>query len=79
MASLTIRDIPDEVKRRFRQRAAANGHSMEEEGRQLIFKSVGDTDRPRKSMFQILYDASRPGLDLPIPPRSPARIPTMDE
>ncbi len=79
MPSLTIRNIPEDVKRRFRQRAAANGHSMEEEGRQMILKSVGETNQPRKSMFRILYDASRPGFDLPIPERSPARIPSVDE
>jgi plasmid stability protein len=80
VASLTIRNIPDEAKRRFRQRAAAHGRSMEEEARQLILAAVNDDDRPaRKSMFEILYDASRPGIELPIPPRSPARIPIIDD
>ncbi|MFC7499465.1 hypothetical protein ACFQRC_09545 [Enterovirga sp. GCM10030262] len=40
MASLTIRNIPDEVKLRLRQRAAVNGRSMEEEGRRLILAAV---------------------------------------
>ncbi|NIJ06830.1 plasmid stability protein [Sphingomonas vulcanisoli] len=80
MASLTIRNIPDDVKRRFHQRAAANGRSMEEEGRQLI---IGATQLPkepaRKGMFDILFEASRPGLELPIPPRSRARIPDLSD
>ena len=42
MASLTIRNIPDEAKRRFRQIAAAHGRSMEEHMRQLIIASIGD-------------------------------------
>ena len=80
MASLTIRDIPDETKRKFRAKAAAKGLSMEEEGRRLIAASVATGDRrPKKSIGQMLFEASRPGIDLPIPPRSPARIPNVDE
>lgn len=80
MASLTIRNIPDDVKQRFRERAAAHGRSMEDEGRQLILKSVAQDDMPpRKGIFEMLYEASRPGFELPIPPRSAARIPVMDE
>lgn len=80
MASLTIRNIPDDAKRRFRQRAAAHGHSMEEEARQLILKAVAaDDEQPRKSIGEMIYEMSRPGIDLPIPPRSPARIPTFDD
>lgn len=77
MASLTIRNIPDDVKRRFHQRAAANGHSMEEEGRRLIAEAVAEAARPaRKGMFEMLVEASRPGFEPPpIPPRSRARIP----
>lgn len=36
MASLTVRNLPDEAKLRFRQVAAAHGRSMEEHLRQLI-------------------------------------------
>jgi phosphopantothenoylcysteine decarboxylase/phosphopantothenate--cysteine ligase len=36
MASLTVRDLPDDVKKRLRLRAAANGRSMEEELRFII-------------------------------------------
>ena len=80
MASMTFRNIPEDVKRRFRLKAAAQGCSMEEQGRRLISASVAtDESAPRKSMFDLLYDASRPGLDLPIPPRSRARIPTFDD
>ena len=80
MASLTIRNIPEEAKRRFRQRAAAHGRSMEDEARQLIIAAANDEGGPaRKSMFEILYEASRPGIELPIPSRTPARIPVIDE
>lgn len=78
MASLTIRNIPDEIKRRFHQRAAAHGVSMEEEGRRVITSAVEEARPPRKSIGQMLYEGSRPGVDLPIPPRTRARIPTFD-
>ena len=79
MASLTIRNIPEEAKRRFRQRAAAHGRSMEEEARQLILDAAARNDNAsRKSMGEMLYEMSRPGIELPIPPRTPARIPDVE-
>jgi len=79
VASLTIRNIPEEAKRRFRQRAAAHGRSMEEEARQLILDAAARNDNAsRKSMGEMLYEMSRPGIELPIPPRTPARIPDVE-
>lgn len=39
MATLTVRNIPDEAKHRFRQVAAAHGRSMEEHLRQLVIEA----------------------------------------
>jgi plasmid stability protein len=36
MASITIRKLPESTKRRLRIRAAYNGHSMEQEARELL-------------------------------------------
>ena len=36
MASITIRSLDDEVKRRLRVRAAEHGRSMEEEVREIL-------------------------------------------
>ncbi|MBY0393619.1 MAG: hypothetical protein K2Q27_10175, partial [Novosphingobium sp.] len=73
MASLTFRNIPEDVKRLFHQRAAANGRSMEEEGRQLILEAVRPQGQPaRESIGQMIYRLSRPGYDLPDVPDSPA-------
>ena len=47
MGSLTIRNIPDEAKHLFRQRAAANGRSMEEEARQMIIAAVATDEAKR--------------------------------
>jgi phosphopantothenoylcysteine decarboxylase/phosphopantothenate--cysteine ligase len=43
LASLTIRNLPDEVKARLKLRAAANNRSMEEEIRVLLAESDGPT------------------------------------
>ncbi|MEY2926746.1 MAG: hypothetical protein RL367_1223 [Pseudomonadota bacterium] len=99
MASLTVRNIPDEAKLRFRLIAAAHGRSMEAHLRQMIigsqsgemepadalaetkvpfqhFEPAGGETQP-KSFGQMLYDLSRPGIDLPIPPRTAVRIPAI--
>jgi plasmid stability protein len=42
MATLTIRNLPDNVHQGLRARAAANGRSMEAEARVALEKSVND-------------------------------------
>ena len=48
MASLTVRNIPEEAKLRFRQIAAAHGRSMEEHLRHLVIEADlgGGEQRP---------------------------------
>ena len=78
MANLTIRKLPDDVKQSLRERAARNGHSLEEEARRALIAVVHPqypVDRP--SIGELLYRMSRPGIELPIPPRSRARIPDL--
>jgi phosphopantothenoylcysteine decarboxylase/phosphopantothenate--cysteine ligase len=41
MASLTVRGLPDELKKRLRLRAAGNGRSVEEEIRQILKGAAG--------------------------------------
>ena len=41
MASLTIRNLDDDLKRRLRIRAAENGRSMEEEVREILRSAIG--------------------------------------
>lgn len=80
MASVTIRNLPDDVKQSLRERAARNGRSLEEEMRRALIALVRpEPAEPRKSMWDMLYEASRPGFHLPIPPRSRARIPDFGE
>ncbi len=82
MASLTIRNIPEDAKRRFRKRAAHHGRSMEDEARRLLIAAANESEAPaapRKGIFEMLYEASRPGFDLPIPPDSPASFAKFEE
>ena len=44
MASITIRKLPETTKRRLRIRAAQNGHSMEQEARDLLEAELARTE-----------------------------------
>jgi antitoxin FitA len=80
MASITIRKLPDQVKQDLRERAARNGRSLEEEVRQSLITLVRPEEtKPRKGFFDGLYEISRPGVDLKIPPRTRARIPDFSD
>ena len=79
MASLTIRKLPDDIKQSLRERAAKNGRSLEEEARRALIALVRPGPaKPRKNMFEMIYEASRPGFDLPEVPDSPASFATFD-
>ncbi|WP_174297002.1 FitA-like ribbon-helix-helix domain-containing protein [Sphingomonas bacterium] len=72
MASVTIRNLPDDVKQSLRERAARNGRSLEDEARRALIALVRpEPAAPRKSIGQMLYEMSRPGVDLPELPDSP--------
>ncbi|MGP5367064.1 FitA-like ribbon-helix-helix domain-containing protein, partial [Pseudomonas helleri] len=40
MASITIRNLDDQIKERLRVEAALNGHSMEEEARLILRRAL---------------------------------------
>ena len=74
MASITIRNLDDDVKRRLRVRAAEHGRSMEEEAREILREVVGIPTSP-KNLGQAIHDrfAAIGGIDLTVPPRSAMR------
>ena len=76
MASITIRNLDDDIKRRLRVRAAEHGRSMEEEAREILRDVVGDT-RPPLNLAQSLRArvAITGGVDLDIPARDAMRAP----
>ena len=79
MASITIRNLEDEVKRRLRIQAATKGHSMEEEARRILRVALGmqvdvpDTDTSLNVNFSVVEPSGDVGLDLPLsePVRDP--------
>lgn len=75
MASMTIRDLDDAVKKKLRVRAARNNRSMEEEARAILRAAVaGDTGKP-KSLVRAIRARVEPfgGIDLEIEPRQAIR------
>lgn len=74
MASITIRNLDDDVKRRLRVRAAEHGRSMEEEARDILRQVVGQPSAPR-NLGQAIHArfAALGGVDLGLPVRTPMR------
>lgn len=73
MATLTIRNLNEETKAKLRQLAARHGHSMEEEARRILNRAVSQEERKGLGTEIAQMFADIGGVDLPIPPRSPAR------
>ncbi len=72
MASITIRNLDDGLKRRLRVRAAENGRFMEEEAREILRHAVGEAPPP-KDLGRAIHArfAALGGVELP--ERSPKR------
>lgn len=78
MASITIRNLDDDVKRRLRIRAAGHGRSMEEEVREILREVVGQERRSQNLAAAIRARlAPLGGEDLVLPPREPMREPPV--
>ena len=76
MASITIRNLDDDVKARLRVQAAEHHHSMEEEARQILREAVGH--KPDcQNLVNIIRARIEPlgGVDLELPPRGPRHEP----
>ena len=76
MASITIRNLEDDLKRRLRVRAAEHGRSMEEEAREILRQVVAVTSPPRDLAAAIRARVAKVGgVELDIPAREPIREP----
>ncbi|MCL1926880.1 MAG: hypothetical protein FWF95_07080 [Syntrophorhabdaceae bacterium] len=79
MATMTIRNLEDDLKARLRLRAAQHGHSMEEEVRNILRAALAV--RKEEDSGAALYAAIRArveplgGQELELPPREPMRDP----
>lgn len=77
MASITIRRLPENTKRRLRIRAARNGRSMEQEARELLEAGLAQAEPKFQDLGQAIHQrfAALGGVDLKIPARGPIRDP----
>lgn len=75
MATMTIRNLDEDLKARLRVRAARHGRSMEEEARSILRTALAN--RVEEDSGASLYVAIRTrvepfgGVDLELPPREP--------
>ncbi|UHD15795.1 FitA-like ribbon-helix-helix domain-containing protein [Thiocapsa bogorovii] len=78
MASITIRNLDDTLKRRLRIRAAEHGRSMEDEAREILRLALGEPAPPVNIAAAIRARvAAFGGVDLDPPPREPMREPPV--
>lgn len=80
MATMTIRNLDDEVKRRLRIRAAEHDCSMEEEARSIL-RAALSVPAPAANLADAIRArfASLGGVELHIPSREPMRDPPQFE
>lgn len=80
MASLTIRNLDDQLKTLLRHQAVRHGCSMEQEARDILRQAV--QAQPTGVDFAQKICQRFAGLDaneLPIPKRRPARLPVTSK
>ena len=77
MASITIRNLEDDVKTRLRRRAAGHGRSMEEEARLILADAVSREAVPESGLGTAIHELFKPfgGVELELLPREPMREP----
>lgn len=81
MATMTIRNLDDDVKARLRVRAAQHGRSMEEEARSILRSALLAEPKPKAGTAAALVADIRAlvepfgGIELELPVREPMREP----
>jgi antitoxin FitA len=79
MASITVRNLDDGVKKRLRKQAAENGRSLEAEVRDILNRTTATQKlvqlKTGLDLFRPLLDvaAKHGGFELELPPRTPIR------
>ncbi|WP_118183205.1 FitA-like ribbon-helix-helix domain-containing protein [Paraburkholderia phosphatilytica] len=72
MASMTIRNIDDQIKSRLRVQAARNGRSMEDEARDILRAALStEAEASQQSLIGSIRRRIAPlgGVDLDLPAR----------
>jgi antitoxin FitA len=77
MATLTIRDLDESLKRSLRMRAASRNRSMEEEARQILRAALLEPPAPAQDLASRIRArfADLGGVELVLPQREPVRAP----
>jgi plasmid stability protein len=73
MASITIRNLDEAVKRKLRLRAAQRNRSMEEEARDILRTVLAQESAQAENLADAILRRVAPfgGFELPLPPRGP--------
>ena len=77
MASITVRNLDEGLKRRLRIRAAENGKSMEQEVRDILRTALDEEVTHSENLADTIRArfAEIGGVELELPPRELAREP----
>ena len=77
MASITIRQLDESIKKRLRLRAARHGRSMEEEARSILGAALADQEASGSNLVQAILRRFEPlgGVELELPHREWMREP----
>jgi plasmid stability protein len=77
MASVTIRQLPETIKRKLRIRAAQHGRSMEQEVREILHSELSKRPATGEDLYKAIHRRFEPlgGVELEIPPPGPIRHP----
>ena len=77
MASLTIRNLDDDLKRKLRVRAAHRNRSMEDEARDILRTALAQEPAEIRNLADAIRELVEPlgGVELELPPRGPTLEP----
>lgn len=77
MASITIRNLDEPLKRRLRLQAARRNHSMEDEARDILRAALAREPKASRNLFDTIRRRIDPAgsIDLVLPARGPMREP----
>lgn len=82
MASITVRDLDQAVKKRIKTLAVTHGRSMEAEARDILTRAAS-VQRPAKNLARSIRERlakhGLDGIEFDIPPRSENREPPSFE
>ncbi len=77
MASITIRNLDDNLKRKLRLRAAHRNRSMEDEARDILRTALSQEPAETRHLADAIRELVEPlgGVELELPPRRPMQEP----